>query len=89
MASWLASCQQEQGSNYPPVLSTGEVTPRVLCPVWGPLLQEKHQGPGPCPEKGNKAGEGSGAQALGGMAEGAGIVQSGEEEAQGRPYCSL
>ena len=40
-----------------------------------------HRGPGMCPEKGNKAGEGSGAQALRGMAEGAGIVQSGEEEA--------
>jgi len=34
-------------------------------------------------------GEGSGAQALRGAAEGAGIVQSREEEAQGRPYCSL
>ena len=33
------------------------------------------------PEKGNKAGEGSGAQVLG-AAEGAGIVYSGEEEAQ-------
>ena len=32
---------------------------------------------------------GSGAQALGGAAEGAGVVQSREEEAQGRPYCSL
>ena len=31
-----------------------------------------------CSEKGNKAGEGSGAQALRGEAEGAGIVQSGE-----------
>jgi len=33
--------------------------------------------------------EGSGAQALQGAAEGAGIVQSREEEAQGRPSCSL
>ena len=36
-----------------------------------------------------KAGTGSGAQTLWGTAEGTGIVQSGEEEAQGRPYCSL
>jgi len=34
---------------------------------------------------GNKAGEGSGEQALQGAAEGAGAVQSGEEEAEGRP----
>ena len=56
--------QQEQGSNYSPVLSTGEAAPRVLCPVLGPSLQERHRGPGACPEEGNKAGEGSGAQAL-------------------------
>ena len=36
-----------------------------------------------------RVGEGSGAQALGGVAEEAGIVESGEEEAQGRPHCSL
>jgi len=41
------------------------------------------------PGKGNNAGKGSGEQVLGGAAEGAGIVRSGEEEAQGRPYCSL
>jgi len=42
-----------------------------------------------CPENGNEAGEGSGEQLLGGAAEGAGAVQSGEEEAEGRPYHSL
>jgi len=31
----------------------------------------------------------SGAQVLRGAAEGAGIVQSGEVEAEGRPHCSL
>ncbi|KAJ7423501.1 hypothetical protein BTVI_09535 [Pitangus sulphuratus] len=30
----------------------------------GPSLQEKHRGAGACPEKGNEAGEGSGAQVL-------------------------
>ena len=35
-----------------------------------------------CSEKGNKAGEGSEAQVLCGVAEGAGIVQTGEEDAQ-------
>ena len=34
-------------------------------------------------------GEGSGAQVLWGVAEGTGIVQSGEKEAQGRLHCSL
>jgi len=34
------------------------------------------------PEKGNEADEGSGAQVLWGVAEGTGIVQSGEEKAQ-------
>jgi len=39
--------------------------------------------------KGNEAGEDSGAQVLGGAAEGTGIVQCGEEVTQGRLYCSL
>jgi len=39
--------------------------------------------------QGNKAGEGSVAQALWRVAEGGGIVQSREEGAQGRPHCSL
>ena len=82
-------CQQEQGGNHPPVLSTGEAAPQVLCPVLGPSLQERHRGPGARSEKGNKADEGSGAQALWRAAEKAGIVQFGEEEAQGGPYCSL
>ena len=42
-----------------------------------------------CPGKGNKTGEGSGAQVLWGAAEGAGILSSGKEEAQERPHCSL
>ena len=63
-----------------PVLITGEATPRALCSVVGPSLQERHQGPGTCPEKGNETGEESGAQVLWGAAEGAG---SGEEELRG------
>ena len=42
-----------------------------------------------CPEKGNKNGERSRGRVLWGVAEGAGIVQSGEKEAQGKPYGSL
>jgi len=39
--------------------------------------------------EGQQSCEGSGAQALWDAAEGAGIVQSGEEEVQRAPYCSL
>ena len=46
-------------------------------------LQEKYRNPGACPQKGNEVGEGSGAQVLQGVADGDGIVQSGEEEARG------
>jgi len=48
-----------------------------------------HWGAGACPEKGSEAGEGSGEEVLWGAAGGAGAVQSGEEEAEGRPSCSL
>ncbi|PKU38094.1 rna-directed dna polymerase from mobile element jockey-like [Limosa lapponica baueri] len=34
--------QQDQGSDCPPVLATGETPPRVLCPVLGSSLQERH-----------------------------------------------
>ncbi|TRZ10901.1 hypothetical protein HGM15179_016203 [Zosterops borbonicus] len=32
--------QQEQGGHSSPVLSTGEATPRVLCPVWAPQFRK-------------------------------------------------
>ena len=51
-------CQQEQGSDHPPVLSSGETTPQVLCSVLGPLLQERHQGPEECLENSNKGVKG-------------------------------
>ena len=66
-----------------------EAAPRVLCSVLGPSLQEKHGVAAAYPEKGKKAGEGSREQVLRGAAEGAGAFQSGEEEAEERPYCSL
>jgi len=46
-------------------------------------------GAGAGPRKGNKACEGLGEYALQGETEGTGEVQSGENEAEGRPYCSL
>ena len=41
------------------------------------------------PEKNSETGERSEAQVLWGMAEGTGIVQFGEEEAEEKAYCSL
>ena len=32
--------QQDKGSDCPPVLSTGEAAPQILCSVLGPSLQE-------------------------------------------------
>jgi len=46
-------------------------------------------GPGACSNKGNKGGEGSGAQVLQGAAEGSGIVHCEEEAAQKRHHHSL
>ncbi|KAJ7408248.1 rna-directed dna polymerase from mobile element jockey-like [Willisornis vidua] len=40
------------------------LAPQVLCPVLGPLEQERHYGAGVSPEKGNEADGGSGAQVL-------------------------
>lgn len=42
-----------------------------------------------CPEKGNKDSASSGAQDLGGVAEGTRVVWSGQEEAQLRLFHSL
>ena len=72
-----------------PVLSSEEAAPQVLRLVLGPSLQERHQGPGVCSEKGNKAGVESRQQVLWGAAEGTGIIQPREKETQGRPYHPL
>ena len=54
--------QQEQGSDCGPVLGTGEAAPGILCSFLCPSVQEGHRGAVACPEKGNEAGKGSGAQ---------------------------
>ncbi|KAJ7404698.1 rna-directed dna polymerase from mobile element jockey-like [Willisornis vidua] len=43
----------------PPVLSTAEATPQILCPVPAPSVQEGFRGAGASPEKNKKAGEGT------------------------------
>ena len=55
----------------------------------GPLTTGKTWRPWSVFREGQQSCEGSGAQILWGAAEGTGIVQSGEEEAQRSPYCSL
>ena len=59
------------------VLSFRHLTTRMTLSCWS------------VSREGNKGGEGSGEQVLWEAAEGTGIVYSGEEEAEGRPYCSL
>ena len=53
---------------------------------FGPLSTRKTPRPWSVCREGQQSSEGSGAQILGEMAEGTGIVQTEEEEAQGRPY---
>jgi len=50
-----ASRSSEQRGDHPPVLGTVEAIPQVMCSVLGPSLQEGHQNPGTCLEKGNEA----------------------------------
>ena len=55
-------CQQEQGCYHSSAHGSVEATPYVPHLVLDPPLQERDRGPGLCPEKNNKAGEGSGTQ---------------------------
>lgn len=54
--------QQDQGSDSPTVLGTGEAMTQILCRVLGPSQQEGHFGASTYPKKGNGVGEGSGPQ---------------------------
>jgi len=62
------------------VLSGSEVIAGALCPVLGSPLPESH---GERPVKGHQDDEGTGVSLLRGKAERAGLVQPGEERAQG------
>ena len=56
---------------------------------FGPLTTRKTLRPWGMSREGQQSCEGSGAQALWGGAEGAGIVKPGEEDAQGRAHCTV
>lgn len=59
----LTRQQVERGDAYP-LMSTGEATPEVLCPILGSLIQKRHGSPGQNSTKGHENGEGTGASLL-------------------------
>ena len=62
---------------------------RMLCPVLGPSLQERHGGPGVCSEKGSQAVRGLEHRCYGDWLREMGLFKSGKEKSQGRPHHSL
>ena len=46
--------QQVEGGDSPPLLCSGETTPRVLCPALELSAQERHRSIGAHPEEGRK-----------------------------------
>lgn len=49
--------QQVEGGDPVPLLSTGEDTPGVLCPVWQPQLHQRHRPTAESPTKSHKDDE--------------------------------
>ena len=71
-----------------PLCKKSRSTLQVLCTeVHSPCYKALR--PQSMSREGQWSCEGSGAEVWWGAAEGTGVAQSGEEEAQGRPYCSL
>jgi len=75
--SYQTHCSQQEQRCHLPLHTRDWWDYALSIVVVGPLLEERHWGPGACPEKGNETGEESGAQILRGVAEGTGFVQPG------------
>ena len=85
---WMFPGMGHWGS--PPALRCpGEAPSGVFCPVLGFPVQERWGATGESPAEGYEDEEGTGASLLWGEAEGAGLIQPGEEKAERGPNIYL